>query len=197
MKILRDEAIVLKVHPYRDTDLIVSLFTKHEGKLSAMALGAKKSQRRFGMALEIGSCLAIQYEERAGRELVFLKEALRLGGLQPWRTSWEGIAAASFVLELAARLLPERQASGAKFELLTRLLEGIAEENAADLLLTFQRYWLSLSGWEPHFDRCGICGMELDADAQWTARQGVFDHYWAHILPKPLVSRPLLEGLFV
>ena len=46
------EVIVLRTYPLREADLLVTLFTRAEGKVRGVARSAKKSKRRFGGALE-------------------------------------------------------------------------------------------------------------------------------------------------
>ena len=45
-------ALLLRRTPYRDADLVLSLFTEQLGQVSALARAARKSQRRFGGSLE-------------------------------------------------------------------------------------------------------------------------------------------------
>ena len=184
-----DQAIVLRARDYREADLLVSLFTKEEGKINGIAKGAKKSKKRFGPALEIGSLINLVYENRPERELVLLKEASSLGPLPHWRSSWVTIAVASFALELAFKTLPEHQAAHPKFNLLKVFLETLEENDARSSLLAFQERWLSLLGWEPDTKICGMCG-EIFATK---GVQKILDHYWLHVLGKPLVSRKILD----
>lgn len=192
-----DEAIVLRTRQYGESDLIVSLFTKGEGRLSGIAKGAKKSRKRFGSGLEIGSLIHLVYDELPQRELVILKEADRMERAPPWRSSWATITASSFALELAGKLLPERQCAENKFELLKEFLQNLSQENAQDWLLSFEYHWLTLSGWEPSLEVCSLCGAHLKKAQGWLQKQKIFDHYWQHLLTKPLASRPLLEEAFL
>ena len=48
MALKESEAIVLRTYPYRESDLLVTVFTRIEGKLRGVARAAKKSRRRFG-----------------------------------------------------------------------------------------------------------------------------------------------------
>ena len=41
------EGIILKRKDYRESDLIVTAFTKDFGKITGIAFGAKKSRKRF------------------------------------------------------------------------------------------------------------------------------------------------------
>lgn len=57
-----------------EADLVVTFFTRAEGKLSAMVRGARRSQKRFGGALEPIHGLVVRLADR-GRELCTLEEA--------------------------------------------------------------------------------------------------------------------------
>ena len=51
MSLKQSEAIVLRTYPLREADLLVTLFTRTEGKVKGVARAAKKSRRRFGVSL--------------------------------------------------------------------------------------------------------------------------------------------------
>ncbi|MCA9559134.1 MAG: recombination protein O N-terminal domain-containing protein, partial [Myxococcales bacterium] len=50
-------AVVLRATPYRDHDLVVDLLGEQTGRVAALARSARRSQRRFGGALEVGTRL--------------------------------------------------------------------------------------------------------------------------------------------
>jgi DNA repair protein RecO (recombination protein O) len=66
---------VLRRTPYRDADLVVTLFTENMGQISALARAARKSQRRFGGSLEPFHTLTAELEETRGAELMMLASA--------------------------------------------------------------------------------------------------------------------------
>jgi len=68
-------ALVLRRTPYRDADLVVSLFSERLGQVSALARAARKSQRRFGGSLEPFHTLEVELDEATGAELMTLKAA--------------------------------------------------------------------------------------------------------------------------
>ncbi len=49
---LSSEAIILQTTDYAEFDKIVSLYTKDFGRITGIAKGAKRSQKRFGSRLE-------------------------------------------------------------------------------------------------------------------------------------------------
>ena len=191
MELSRDHAIILRTIKYGDADIIATLFTKNGGRVSGMAKGALKSRKRFGGVLEAGNRVEISFEEKPGKDFLFLKEGTLLAPMMPWRTFLEGMAAVGYILELAHKTLPEGHASLPKFELLSAFLGQLQPSNVKELFFDFQFHWLSLSGWEPRFDRCGLCEARLSAGEGWEEKQKMFDHYWGHILSKPLKASGL------
>src|SRR5436305_11331555 len=72
MALKESEAIVLRTYPMREADLLVTLFTRLEGKVRGVARSAKKSKRRFGGALEPVTYIGVYYDDRERQELVRL-----------------------------------------------------------------------------------------------------------------------------
>ena len=72
MPLKQSEAIVLRTYPLRESDLLVTLFTRAEGKVKGVARAAKKSKRRFGGALEPLTLVRVYYDDREGQELARL-----------------------------------------------------------------------------------------------------------------------------
>lgn len=191
-----DEAIVLKTQSYGESDKLVTLFLKKEGKRRGIAKGGLVSKKRFGGGLlEMGSILHLVYKDSPHKDWLFLKEATPVSKNFPWRASWATIVVAGYALELAFRLLPEGQEALGKFNLLKGFLSSLREEKDLVSLHQFEFSWLSLSGWHPDLERCGLCEKKWN-EREETDRQAIFDHYWDHILGKPPVSRRLLEKLF-
>src|SRR5260370_27826279 len=66
------EAIVLRVWPFHEADLLVSLFTREQGRVKGVARHAMRSRRRFGGALEPMTHVRASYSEWPKQELVRL-----------------------------------------------------------------------------------------------------------------------------
>src|SRR4051812_16090314 len=66
------EAIVLRTWPFHEADLLVSLFTREQGKVKGVARHAMRSRRRFGGALEPMTHVRAAYAEKPRQELVRL-----------------------------------------------------------------------------------------------------------------------------
>ena len=101
------EAIVLRTWPFHEADLVVSLFTREQGRVKGVARHALKSRRRFGGALEPMTHVRATYMERPGQELVRLDALEILSSPLSRPVDYERTAA----LEILAR----RDPSGSVF----------------------------------------------------------------------------------
>lgn len=72
---VRTMAYVLSRVPYGESDLIVHLFTEALGKISALARGARRSQKRFGGSLEPIHTLQVEVTDKPSSDLCTLHEA--------------------------------------------------------------------------------------------------------------------------
>src|SRR5687767_14908208 len=80
MSLLVTPAIVLHAFDYLESSRIVRLLTRDAGIRSAIAKGARKSQRRFGSGLDLFAQGSAQLHTKPGRELDIL------GGFEDART---------------------------------------------------------------------------------------------------------------
>src|SRR6516164_812840 len=113
MPLKQSEAIVLRTYPLRESDLLVTLFTRAEGKLKGVARAAKKSKRRFGGALEPLTLVRVYYDEREGQELVRLDSCDILESPLSQTVDYARIVALEHVAEMLDELLPDREANDA------------------------------------------------------------------------------------
>src|ERR1700691_6797330 len=66
------ETFVLRTYPFRESDLIVSFFTRDLGKLRGVARRARRPKSPFGSGLERLSQVRMAYFQRENAELVNL-----------------------------------------------------------------------------------------------------------------------------
>jgi len=74
-KIIKTKAIILKKQNYSDTSLIVSLYTEEEGRLSAIAKGARKSKSNVGTVLDPLNLVDIILYYKKNREVQLISSA--------------------------------------------------------------------------------------------------------------------------
>jgi DNA repair protein RecO (recombination protein O) len=161
------EAIVLRTWPFHEADLLVSLFTRDQGRVKGVARHAMRSRRRFGGALEPATQVRAHYTERPKQELVRLDsfeivwspltapvDALRLAGLQ-------------LVVEVLEEALPEMAVEDNVYRLAVTVL-GAMEGRVVWLPVTYFCLWMNrLMGWMPELGHCAACGLDLRGQDVW------------------------------
>jgi DNA repair protein RecO (recombination protein O) len=125
MALMESEAIVLRTYPLREADLLVTLFTRAEGKVRGVARSAKKSKRRFGGALEPMTYVRAFYDVRERQELVRLDACEVIESPLATEVSYARAVALAHVAELLEELLPDREANDAIFRLTLSVLHAL------------------------------------------------------------------------
>jgi DNA repair protein RecO (recombination protein O) len=164
MPLRESEAIVLRTYPLRESDLLVTLFTRLEGKVRGVARAAKKSKRRFGGALEPLTVVKLYYEDRERQELVRLDSCEVLESPLASPVSYPRAVALGHVAELLDELLPDREANDAIFRLTISVLATLREQNVW-LPITYFELWMTrLVGFLPELSECMACGRALNGN---------------------------------
>jgi len=155
------EAIVLRTWPFHEADLLVSLFTRDQGKVKGVARHAMKSRKRFGGALEPATQVRARYTERPRQDLVRLDqfeilwspltapiETLRLAGLQ-------------LVTEVLEEAMPDQAPEDNIYRLAVTVLTSLHSESVYLPTLYFCLWMNRLMGWMPELGHCAACGLDL------------------------------------
>jgi DNA repair protein RecO (recombination protein O) len=160
-------AIVLRARDYAESDRIVTLLTRDQGKLGAIAKGAKNSRHRFERKLEPFSHVVAHFRRRTGSQLAFLTRA-EAAELTQFAIEEElgRIALGSYMLELADALTAEDGEASGAYALLADALAALSRGNAdAALRQAFELRMLNWAGFGLEFARCRACGEAPGAEA--------------------------------
>jgi DNA repair protein RecO (recombination protein O) len=143
---------------YRDSDRIVTLLTEDYGKISALARGARRSQRRFGGALQPYVLMNAYFRPGRG-ELAHLERVSVDQSFHGILRSLEAIGAAGAALAVIRERVPEHEPEPAVFDAAVRFLGALNRgAPAEEALLSLQIRVLTLLGFAPTLDRCVGCG---------------------------------------
>jgi DNA repair protein RecO (recombination protein O) len=161
MGLYRDEGIVLRTHKLGEADRIISVLTRHHGKVRAVAKGVRKTKSRFGARLEPPTHLALQlYEGRS--ELHIIDQAETLDHFRAIREDLDRLTRAVSMLEAADQLGLEGEPNPALYQMLLGALRALAGHSGPLVLPGFFLKVLALEGFRPVVDRCVECGAEED-----------------------------------
>jgi len=150
--------VVLRTTPVRESDLIVSLYTDTHGRVSAIARGGRRSQRRFAGALQL--LVLGRYQLGRGRgELWNLDSADIVRDWTELASDPVAVAHASYVVELVGALLPPEAPEPHALELVCAAWDALAAVGpSAGALRAVELAMLDLVGNGPAVDRCAVCG---------------------------------------
>ena len=161
------EAIVLRTWPFHEADLLVSLFTREQGRVKGVARHAMRSRRRFGGALEPMTHVRATYAERPRQELVRLDAFEILSSPMSRPVDYARVAALEMVAEVLEEALPEGAPEDSVFRLTVSVLDEL-QVGKVWMPITYFALWMNrLLGWMPELGHCTACGLDLRGGTVW------------------------------
>jgi DNA repair protein RecO (recombination protein O) len=160
-RLYRVEAIVIRRRDWGEADRMLTLYTREQGKIQAVAKGARKpASRKSGhVELFIRTRLLIART----RSIDIVTQAETIESYLPLRESLEASSLAHYFCELLDRFTGEAEADQALFDLLSLGLGWLCE---ADDVRLVSRYYelrlLDLAGFRPELHHCPTCGKQLE-----------------------------------
>ncbi|MFH1467457.1 MAG: DNA repair protein RecO [Pseudomonadota bacterium] len=168
------DALVLGALDYGERDRIVRLLTPELGRVSALARGARGSQRRFAGAVDLGN--RVQAMLRPGRgELWHLQEAELVSARLHLRDDLLAMALCAYGCELVGALAREHHPEPRLFGLLEvflTVLDAATAPPAGLFRAGLEIKALNLAGLAPVLDRCVRCGQPLAEPCAFSADGG-------------------------
>ncbi|HZD93977.1 MAG TPA: DNA repair protein RecO, partial [Candidatus Sulfotelmatobacter sp.] len=158
----QSEALILRTYPFHEADLLVTFFTRTEGKVRGVAKAAKRSKRRFGGALEPLTHVTAHWEEKEKQELVRLDSCDIISSPLTTEVTYARAVALSYVAEVIDQLLPDREPNDDIFRLTLAVVNHL-RNGLIWLPLTYFDLWIvRLIGLLPDLSACVMCGSALN-----------------------------------
>ena len=165
------KAIVTRAVPYRDADMVLTLVSLEEGRLTASARGCLKPRAKLRYAAEPMNFGEYMLAGKGDRYIV--TDCVQYDSFSPVTADIDSYYAACMILELLSRLSPEPQPRlflAAVNELKALAYEGKDSRDAArDFLLAA----LAEGGNGLNFSVCSDCGCMLDGEAAFSEAGGI------------------------
>jgi DNA repair protein RecO (recombination protein O) len=152
----RDEGIVLRTIKLGEADRIVTLFTRANGKVRAVAKGIRKTKSRFGGRLEPFTRAELMIYR--GRDLDTITSVDIVTSFDDVRDDFERIVHAHAMVDLVDKITPERERAVSVYSLLLSGLEALARGGGDSVVVAFTVKMLSVCGYHPHLQTCTACG---------------------------------------
>ena len=159
---VKTEAIVLRSIRFGEADRILHLYSKTQGRIGAIAKGARKPKSRFGGRLEPFFRLDLVLHEGRG-DLMTVTGATTVDGYPRLRSSGAALTAGARGCDAVLRLLDSAEPNPPAYNLLSRYLSLLDDPEAprAAGLETALSYRLKLAlvaGFAPELASCARCG---------------------------------------
>jgi DNA repair protein RecO (recombination protein O) len=163
-RVEHEPAYLLHTYSWRETSLIIEVFTRNHGRVALVAKGAKRPTSHFRGVLTAFCPLLLAWSGRA--DIRTLVRAEWCGGLSPLRG--QALLAGFYLNELLVRLLARGDAHESLFagygQALADLACGVV--SVASALRRFEVTLLREAGFLPALDRCAD-GAAIDPGAYY------------------------------
>jgi DNA repair protein RecO (recombination protein O) len=163
MPLLVTDAVVLHAFNYSETSRILRLATREAGVQSVLARGARRSQRRYGSALDLFAGGSAQIYTKVGRDLHNLASFDVTRSRPTLAADLERFTGASAVAELMLRFARE-DANAGLYDALVAALDAISAappERAREAALAGAWHLVAELGFAPSVDVCSSCHTDI------------------------------------
>lgn len=152
MSAYKTEGVVLKRINFGEADKILTIFSKHYGKIRAVAKGVRRVTSRKGGNLELFNWVTVFLA--AGKNLDLVTEVQVKDAFPGFRKDLKKVGAAYYLCELVDKLCPDRQKNEEVFSLLVGSLGALQNEKTGsdqteELIHNFERRILEALGFWP------------------------------------------------
>ncbi len=163
----QSEALILRTYPFHEADLLVTFFTRSEGKVRGVAKAAKRSRKRFGGALEPLTHVIAHWEDKEKQELARLDSCDIISSPLTAEVSYPRLVALSYIAEVIDQLLPDREPSDEIFRLTLAVVRQLKPDSIWMPLTYFDLWIVRLIGLLPELNQCVVCGDSLNGSRAW------------------------------
>jgi DNA repair protein RecO (recombination protein O) len=144
------ESFVLRTYPFAESDLIVSFFTRDQGKLRGVAKRARRPKSNFGSGLERLSQIRANFYQKETRELVTLVSCELIRSQFDLVADYNVSVALDYIAEVSEHLLPPAETNERFFRLLIAVLASLHARGDLWAAVTYFTLWaVRLSGYLP------------------------------------------------
>jgi DNA repair protein RecO (recombination protein O) len=172
-RIVRSEAICLRVRDYHESSKLVTFFTLERGKVNCLAKGARRLRSKFGAALDIFAQSRIMYYLRETSDLYTLSDAELVHSFSGLASGPERFLAAEQMAEFVLRTIQPHDPSPQLYRLLLSYLSTIESVSPGPqpiipgpfptLVCSFLLKAASFLGFRPELRRCLICHRPIES----------------------------------
>lgn len=174
-RIVRCQACCLRRQDYRESSLLVTLFTETHGVIHCLARGARRPRSRLSAALDRLALAQIIYYFREDRQLFNLSDADLIRSFSGVAKDPARFLAAEQITELCLRALRPHDPNPRLFHLLITYLAELDSDRpvpTSTLVCSFLLKAASFLGFKPELHRCIACAARVSGTAWFDTGRG-------------------------
>ena len=190
-RVLGQPGFVLHSYPYKETSLIIDMFTRDHGRVGVVAKGAKRPFSKLRGVLQTFQPLSVSWSGKS--ELRTLIDAEWVGGMLPLERT--ALLCGFYLNELLVKLLARDDRHPALFDHYVSTLNQLAHGEPAQIVLRkFERALLKETGVAADLTRdtenrgAVVAGQEYVVDPERGARVARVSDTWPRVLGKTLLD---------
>ncbi|MFO7524168.1 MAG: DNA repair protein RecO [Ignavibacteriaceae bacterium] len=162
-EIVKTEAVVLSKINFRDTSLILSVYTEMYGKMTVIIKGGRNPRSRFGMTADPLNHVQMVIYKKDNRDIQLLSSADIISHYPRIKEDLDKTQYALAIMELIKKLTSENESNKKLFKGLVKILSQL-ESNREHPGISYERFFmffLSELGYELQIYNCGFCKKEI------------------------------------
>ncbi len=163
----RASAVVVRHGDWGEADRLLTLYTREQGMVKALAKGARKITSRKAGHLQPFTHITVQLAK--GRDLLIVTQAETVDAFLPLHDNLIKTGYAAYIVELLYRFSYEEEGGNPSlFKLLVDTLGRIEKEDEAWLSVRYyEMRLLDIVGFRPQLFECANCGREILPEDQF------------------------------
>lgn len=190
-RVVGQPGFVLHSYPYKETSLIIDMFTREHGRVGLVAKGAKRPFSKLRGVLQTFQPLSVSWSGKS--ELRTLIDAEWVGGMLPLERT--ALLCGFYLNELLVKLLARDDRHPALFDHYVSTLNQLAHGEPAQIVLRkFERALLKETGVAADLGRCTTSRSPVEpagayvVDPERGARAAGAGEVWPVVLGKTLLD---------
>jgi DNA repair protein RecO (recombination protein O) len=155
---MEDDALVLKIYPYAESDAVVVVLTRHSGKLRLVCRGLKRPKNALHGIVSPFNLVFLRFSGDDPQQLGRMFDASLLQGFNLLPDRLSDYYFLSHVAEVLLSVEIDPQCSPRIFRLVQALVSSVETRGYSRSDLIYFYFWLlRLEGWHPDVGICGRC----------------------------------------
>jgi DNA repair protein RecO (recombination protein O) len=157
--VTKTQAIVLKAIKFRESSVILTLYTEDHGKISAIVKGARRPKGISGTALQPMAHIALILYEKKTRDIQTAAQLEAVKRYPRIDSDLNKMHVGMAMVELVRNIAHDQEKNARLFNLLADSLAALdkATESEINLLYIFELHLAHILGYRPAFSSCISC----------------------------------------